>query len=409
MKVWPDSFKIFVRLPIVILCRHIGTEYRLALIDVVKYQGNPNFLVWKFPSDQLSLGSQLIVNESQEAIFFKGGQALDLFGAGTHTLSSGNLPILNKLVNLPFGGKTPFAAEVYFINKNLFGGQDWGTKNPIMLLDPKYRVTVPLRAYGQYGIRVSNSREFVTQVVGVKSQSSPEEIAKTILFGPILAAIQQSLGDFMVQKKITALELPANAIAIGDHTRSVLINSFKTFGLELVNFAVESINFDAKDESVARLRKLLDDAAHLEVMGDSFRRNEDFYRVEKQFEIMKGAAENSGAAGALAGAAMGVGIGFGMGKPAADLARDAMQPSAAKDPHCPKCNAVYKEGSKFCGVCGGGLGGEFKHCQNCKTENVPTAQFCVSCGQSLGAKQCIKCGTELGKDETFCRQCGTKA
>ena len=94
----------------------------MALIDRIKTppEWTPDVLVWKWPSDQLTLGAQLIVNESQEAIFFKGGKALDLFGPGTHTLSSGNIPLLQKLINLPFGGQTPFSAEVYFVNKCIF-------------------------------------------------------------------------------------------------------------------------------------------------------------------------------------------------------------------------------------------------------------------------------------------------
>lgn len=147
----------------------------MALIDRLKYDFPPDVLVYKWPSEDLTLGAQLIVNESQEAIFFKGGKALDLFGPGTHTLSSANLPLLQKLINLPLGGKTPFAAEVYFVNKTVAFAQDWGTKAPIMLLDPRYRVTIPLRGYGQYAVRVENSREFVVHVV----DASPGALAST--------------------------------------------------------------------------------------------------------------------------------------------------------------------------------------------------------------------------------------
>ena len=102
----------------------------MAIIDRIKYDGNSNgsqWLIYKCPSEQFVLGSQLIVNQGQEALFFKGGEALDLFGPGTHTLSTGNLPILNKLVNLPFGGKTPFSAEIYYINKTANLDMKWGT------------------------------------------------------------------------------------------------------------------------------------------------------------------------------------------------------------------------------------------------------------------------------------------
>jgi membrane protease subunit (stomatin/prohibitin family) len=107
----------------------------MAVLDRIKFDGPPDVLVWKWPSESLSLGAQLIVNESQEALFYKSGQALDLFGPGTHTLSSGNLPFLQKIVNLPFGGKTPFATEVYFVSKSVALAQDWGTKIPFMILD----------------------------------------------------------------------------------------------------------------------------------------------------------------------------------------------------------------------------------------------------------------------------------
>ena len=113
----------------------------MAIIDRIKYDGNSNgsqWLSYKCPSEQFVLGSQLIVNQGQEALFFKGGEALDLFGPGTHTLSTGNLPILNKLVNLPFGGKTPFSAEIYYINKTANLDMKWGTSTPIPLEDPKY-------------------------------------------------------------------------------------------------------------------------------------------------------------------------------------------------------------------------------------------------------------------------------
>lgn len=102
----------------------------MQIVDIIKYDGNDNnkqWLIYKYPSDEFVLGSQLIVNQGQEALFFRGGQALDLFGAGTHTLSTANLPLLNNFVKILFGGKTPFTAEVYFINKTVNLNMKWGT------------------------------------------------------------------------------------------------------------------------------------------------------------------------------------------------------------------------------------------------------------------------------------------
>ncbi len=167
----------------------------MALIDRLKYDFSPNELVHKWPVEGLTTGTQLIVSEGQQALFLKGGQALDLFEPGSYTLSSANLPLLQKLVNLPFGGKTPFSAEIYFINKTVAFAQDWGTRTPILLPDPRYKVAIPLRGYGQYAIRIQNAREFLTQVVGSSSQASSNSTASAMLASPILTCVQQGLGD----------------------------------------------------------------------------------------------------------------------------------------------------------------------------------------------------------------------
>jgi membrane protease subunit (stomatin/prohibitin family) len=390
-------------------------ERSMALVDRIKYDFPPNVLVekWRRPdsdhsAEDLILGAQLIVNESQEAIFFKGGQALDLFGPGTHTLSSANLPLLGKLINLPFGGKTPFTAELYFINKTAAFAQDWGTTSPIMLLDPRYRVTIPLRGYGQYAVRVENSREFVVQIVGSSAGALASETASSMLESPIVTCIQQAFGDYLVQKRITALELPAHALGLAEHVIQLLRSHFKTFGIALVNFTIESINFDPQDKSVVRLRGMLDDAARLDVVGDAFRRNQDFYRVDRQFDVLQGAGESGGAAGSVMGAAMGVGMGFGIAGPAGDMAKQSMTPEPAAPPRCANCNAPYKPGSQFCNKCGEKLGAEIKLCPECKAENVSAAKFCNTCGRPMGVLKCRKCGADLGSAAKFCNECGEK-
>jgi membrane protease subunit (stomatin/prohibitin family) len=380
----------------------------MALIDRVKFDFPPDVLVYKWPSEDLSLGAQLIVNESQEAIFYKGGQALDLFGPGTYTLSSANLPLLRKLINLPFGGKSPFAAEVYFVNKTVAFAQNWGTNTPIMLLDPRYRVTIPLRGYGQYAVRVENSREFVTHVIDTAPDARASTTAIGMLASPIATCIQQAFGDYLVEKRITALELPAHTLALVNHVTELLRSHYRTFGIELVNFTIESINFDPKDDSMARLRGMLDEAARLDVVGDAFRRNQDFYRVERQFDVLQGAGEAGGAAGGVMGAAMGIGMGFGVAGPAGDLAKQSMTPEPSAPPRCPKCNAPYKPGSKFCGDCGGSLGPELKLCAECKAENAATAKFCSTCGRPMATLKCKKCGAGLGPASKFCDKCGEK-
>ena len=138
----------------------------MALIDVVQWDNKQGEIIHRFPEGAISMGAQLIVMEHQEAIFFKEGRALDSFSAGRHTLKSGNIPILEKLVNLPFGGKTPFPAEVYFLNKSEIPNLKWGTKQPIQLLDPLYNIAIPVRAFGNYSIRIDDSKSLLMMAIG---------------------------------------------------------------------------------------------------------------------------------------------------------------------------------------------------------------------------------------------------
>lgn len=128
----------------------------MAIIDVVKWESNPHEIVHKFPSENLRLGTQLVVHAGQTAFFVKGGQVLDSFESGTYTIKTANIPLLGKLINLPFGGDTLFQAEVWFVNTLAILDTKWGTPSPIQLEDPKYEVIVPVRAFGQYGIKVSD-------------------------------------------------------------------------------------------------------------------------------------------------------------------------------------------------------------------------------------------------------------
>ena len=119
----------------------------MALIDVVQWNSGAGEIISRFPEGAISFGAQLIVAENQEAILFKEGRALDSFGPGRHTLKTGNIPILEKLVNIPFGGNTPFPAEVYFIAKSEIPNLKWGTKNPIQLMDPQFNIGIPVRRF----------------------------------------------------------------------------------------------------------------------------------------------------------------------------------------------------------------------------------------------------------------------
>ena len=138
----------------------------MAIIDVVKYEQQEGVIVHKFPSCDLRWGTQLVVYPGQVAFFAKGGKICDKFTEGTYTLKTNNIPLLNKIVNIPFGGDSPFQADVWFVSTISRLNLKWGTETPIQLEDPKFGIIVPVRAYGQYGFRVVDTDKFLGLLVG---------------------------------------------------------------------------------------------------------------------------------------------------------------------------------------------------------------------------------------------------
>lgn len=132
----------------------------MPIVEVVKYTGMPNIMAWKYPNEELGTWTQVIVNETQEVVFVKEGKILDILGSGRHTLSTENIPKLSKIINSTFGEKTPFSAEIWYINKAYSLDVKWGTAPAIQLQDPKYHIFVLVTAYGQFGIDDANHLYF---------------------------------------------------------------------------------------------------------------------------------------------------------------------------------------------------------------------------------------------------------
>ena len=128
------------------------------IADIIKYEGDNSTLVWKYPLEDFNSLTQLIVHESQEAIFFMNGQALDLFGPGRYTLDTQNIPMLGRLLNGATKGKTPFHCEVYFINKAVVMGMKWGTDSRVHFIDPLTGIPLEIGASGEINLQVQESR-----------------------------------------------------------------------------------------------------------------------------------------------------------------------------------------------------------------------------------------------------------
>lgn len=174
----------------------------MALIDVVKCEVNDNEFVYKFPSDNLKIGTQLVVYPAQTAFFVKGGQICDEFTAGTYTIKTENIPILNKLINIPFGGNSPFKADIWFVNQISKLDMKWGTTQPIQLEDPKYGIIIPIRAFGQYGIKISNPRVFIETFIGNMSSFTADKI-NDYFKGRIIALLSTLITEKMICERVS--------------------------------------------------------------------------------------------------------------------------------------------------------------------------------------------------------------
>ena len=382
----------------------------MAIIDRIKFDGpqpGPDgrqvpWLVYKHPSEELRLGSQLVVHQSQEAVFYKHGAAHDVFGPGTHTLSTYNLPLLGRLIKWPFGGSTPFTAEVYFVNKVAKLDMKWGTKTPLTVQEPKYNTVIRVRAYGQFGIRVASSSSFISQIVGAlhEDQVSDYQRVADYFRGLVLTKVQDSIAKEVRDQRASIFDLTGSLSQLSSMANDRVKNEFDRFGIEVLNFYVESINFP--EEDLQHLKETLAERARLDVYGER-------YREKRGFDVLEKAAENpGGAAGVMAGLGAGLGAGVAMGSAMADAAKGSI--SAQPDgpdrttSRCPDCGKGNEPGAKFCGGCGKSLVG--RKCPNCQADIAQGARFCSRCGKSLVGSKCPKCQAEVAADAKFCGNCG---
>lgn len=358
----------------------------MAIFKVIKYDGPANVLAWKFPGTEFNTMSQLIVNESQDAMFFKGGKAMDVLGPGTHTLNTNNIPLLSSFINLPFGGKSPFAAEVWFVNRLFVLDLKWGTSAPIQIQDPKYNMLLPIRTYGSFGVRVSDTKKFITSLVGVSPYLDANTLSKYFC-GILMSNIADCISSYLIMRKISILELNAYLTEMSGEISERVTPIFTEYGVTPVNFSVMSVNMPEDDKSVISLKAALAKRAEMDIIGYS-------YVQERSFNTLESAAQNEGSAGTLIGAGLGLGVGAGMGSafgaamsnmPPIDISG---KPEQKPDGNilCPVCGSQNGHESKFCAHCGGKLEKILRFCSNCGAQLQPGEKFCASCGKQAPAE-----------------------
>jgi len=284
----------------------------MAFIDRVKYDApDDTSFVWKYPSEDLKIGTQVIVNQGQEVLFVKGGEVLDTLGPGTHTLSTGNIPILNKLINLPFGGDTPFAAEVWYINKTVKRDLKWGTPSPIQVFDNTLGFPVSARSFGKWGARIENSRSFVTQIVGSQLTADDHKITEYFI-GEIIQKLSSTIATAVNVNNVSILQISASLNELSKLTLEFIKKEFERFGLEVVNFNIESINIPP--EEMGKIQAVFEKT--LEARELSKVQVGGAFTAIKTFDVLQAASENqSDGGGGGVGSFLGAGIGLGAGLP----------------------------------------------------------------------------------------------
>ncbi len=236
-------------------------------ISVIQYEGDNNTLVWKHPIEDFNLGSQLVVHDSQEAIFFLNGEALDSFGPGRHTLETENLPILKKIYALPTGSQTPFHAEVYFVNKTVQMGLKWGTDSRIRFIDPQTGIPLDLGASGEMSVRVSDARKLLFKLVGTTSGlqntdlfGSNSNSIKKLFRAPVVSIVKNYLANIIKKQNINILEIDSHLENISSALHTLVRTKFEEYGLTAPEFYVIDIALPEDDKNFKDIKALISQA-----------------------------------------------------------------------------------------------------------------------------------------------------
>ena len=254
------------------------------LASVIKYEGGNDTFIWKHPIEDFNLGSQLIVHESQEAIFFRDGRALDLFGPGRYTLATQNIPLLENLYKLPSNTLEVFHSEVYFINLTTQMGIKWGTDSKVRLFDPASGLHIEIGACGNFSLRVCNARKLLVKLVGTASEfkqseimgdNSPYSISSVVgkFKSLVMSKVKANLARVIKENNINILEIDGYIDLISEKLGAAINEILEEYGLVMPEFYVTSIMTPDDDPNYRRLKQQFADKT-LRVREEEIRKAE---------------------------------------------------------------------------------------------------------------------------------------
>ena len=335
----------------------------MAILDLIQYTDEgSNDIVRRVPENgagEFRLGSQLVVRESQQAVFMRDGKALDVFGPGRHTLSTNNIPLLGGLIGAAFGGNSPFTAEVFFINMREFTNMKWGSTQPITFRDTDLGM-VRLRAFGTYSMRVKDPQLLVNQIVGARGSYTTAMIEDFLR-----SVVIQEFTDILADVQTSLLDLAKMTREMSDATRAALADDFARYGFELTSFQIQAIT------PPEEVQAMIDQRSGMSAIG-----NMDEYLKFKTAQGIADAANNPGTAGDGAGMGMGMGAGLGMAGAMSGAFRDAFSGGDQQ--------SNQNQGQQQQNQSPAAPAGETKFCTECGASIPANAKFCPQCGTQQG-------------------------
>ena len=356
-------------------------------------------LVHRIPeegSGEIKFGAQLTVRESQAGIFFYKGKAVGAFGPGRHTLKTGNIPILTKIISLPWAMNSPLRAEIYMVNLKVFANLKWGTRDPVAFKDAELGL-IRLRAFGVFNLQIVQPVLFINTMVGTKGMFSTDEIEEYLN-----RVIVSRFNDYMGETIDSILNLPAKYDELSEGLAQRLSEDFSHFGIRLTHIYINSIT------PPPEVQEAIDDRSRMGVFKD----------MNKLMQMKAAMAmEKASETGEGAGSGMGMGTSLGLMMPAmfaqyfTGTKTGTAPENQAPGCQCQECQSTIPVDSKFCPQCGHQQV-VFVQCAHCGKNLTTSAKFCSRCGKAVEEKTelilCPNCGTENLDDASFCNQCGEK-
>ncbi len=324
------------------------------IANIIKYEGDNTTFVWKHECEDFNTSSQLIVHESQEALFFSNGQACDLFGPGRYSLKTENIPFLKRLKNIPTGGETPFHCEVYFINKVDQMAIKWGTDSKVEYLDPQYKFPLKIGASGDMALKVDDSRKLLVKLVGTEKDLSQERLT-SYFRGILMMHVKSYIAQIMRTSQISIFEIDEHLQDFSNSLLERLRPDFLDYGVLLQRFNVTSIvkpdgetNYERykniffeesigiREERLRQQKQLIQqetDSRKIIMESQAIaqkRKQEGYtYQQERGYDVAEKVAQNEGV-GNFTGMGMGLGmmggVAGGMGATVAGLTAQALSP-----------------------------------------------------------------------------------